>query len=195
MSDNLQDKKPVIKASSKDHSIAGDIGREVMQNYIVPKSKDIMHDTLAGLISMVGDAVQSALNQAIYGEDRPRQSQNSHVGYSTFYTKPQATQSNVRTYNDTLGKRSSTEVKYIWVQTEQDAQDLTSSMRQNIQQYGKCKVADLYEMITPKIQTTFQDYKFGWVDPNSISYHKEYTGEHRGEYILDLARPIDITNI
>lgn len=195
MSDNLQDKKPVIKASYKDRSIAGDIGREVMQNYIVPKSKDIMHDTLAGLISMVGDAVQSALNQAIYGEDRPRQSQNSHVGYSTFYTKPQAPQSNVRTYNDTLGKRSSTEVKYIWVQTEEKAQFVVDSMRHNIHQYGKCKVAELYEMVTPKIPTTFQDYKFGWADPNSISYHKEYTGEHRGEYILDLARPIDITNI
>ncbi|WP_130837548.1 hypothetical protein [Lachnoclostridium sp. Marseille-P6806] len=186
--------KPIIKATSKNHSPVNDIGKKVMEDYIVPKSKDVIHDALAGLTSMIGDAIQGAINQAIYGEDRPQQSSSGHTGYSTFYTKPQNI-SVSSTVSNSIGKRSSTEVKYIWVQSEEDARLITNTMRDNISQYGKCKVADLYEMVTPKIQTTFQDYKFGWVDPNGIGYHKEYTGEHRGEYILDLAKPIDVTNV
>ena len=190
--DNRKNEKPEIKASSKPRSAASDIGKSIMDNYIIPKSKDVFHDTVAGLFSMLGDAAQSALNQAIYGEDRPTRSNSSRTAYSSFYTKPQIS---TTVNNSSIGTRSSTEIRYIWVQTEEDAKTIVDSMRSNIQHYGKCKVADLYEMVTPKIQTTFQDFKFGWNNPNDISYHKEYTGEHRGEYLIDLTKPIDISNI
>lgn len=64
-----------------------------------------------------------------------------------------------------------------------------------VDNYKKAKVADLYEMLTPKIQTSFTDYKYGWTDTSQFSYHKEYTGEHRGQYLIDLPKPEDVTNI
>ena len=82
----------------------------------------------------------------------------------------------------------------IYVNTEADAQDLCARLRQNIANYGKVKVSDLYQMVTPKIPLTFTDAKYGWVNANDIGYHKVYTGEHSGQYMIDLSMPIDVTN-
>lgn len=191
----LPDKK--ISASTKEHSVVGDLGKYVMEEYIIPKTKDVLHDTFAGIASMCSDAVQGALNKAFYGEDNhTRRSGSSAVqrtGYTT-YSRP-ASQTSSTVKRDSVGNRSSVEVKYIWVDDEQSARDIISSLKELIDNYDKAKVADLYGMLTPKVQTSFTDFKYGWTDASQFGYHKEYTGEHRGQYLIDLPRPIDVTNV
>ena len=189
------DSKKKISATTKEHSIVGDLGKYVMDEYIVPKTKDVLHDTFAGIASMCSDAVQGALNKAFYGEDNhTRRSSTgiSRTNYTT-YSRPAGQVSQVR--RDNVGSRSSVEVKYIWVDDEDSAKIIVASLKELIDNYGKAKVADLYEMLTPKVQTSFTDFKYGWTDTSQFNYHKEYTGEHRGQYLIDLPRPIDVTNI
>lgn len=191
-----ENNKKQFQASTKEHSLAGDIGRYVVEEYVVPKSKDLLHDMLSGLAGMVNDSVQGALNKAIYGEDKSRRTGSSYStqrsGYTT-YSRP-ATQQ-IADKRDTVGKRSSVDVRYVWVDDEQTAREIISSLKEMVDNYKKAKVADLYEMLTPKIQTSFTDYKYGWTDASQFSFHKEYTGEHRGQYLIDLPKPEDVTNI
>ena len=65
----MDEPKKKINASTKEHSVVGDLGKYVMDEYIVPKTKDVLHDTFAGLANMCSDAVQGALNKAFYGAD------------------------------------------------------------------------------------------------------------------------------
>lgn len=190
----MDEPKKKINASTKEHSVVGDLGKYVMDEYIVPKTKDVLHDTFAGLANMCSDAVQGALNKAFYGEDKHnyRRTTQSSTGYTT-YSRP-ASQS-VTVKRDSVGQRSSVDVKYVWVDDEESARNIIANLKENIDNYKKAKVADLYDMLNPKVQTSFTDFKFGWTDASQFGYHKEYTGEHRGQYLIDLPRPIDVTNI
>lgn len=194
MAEENKDKKPVIQASTKDHSVASDLGKYVMDEYIVPKTKDVLHDAFSGFLTTMGDAFQGALNKAFYGEDNPAARMRNGSGqtsYTSFYSSPQST-STVRSVNNNLGQRSSTEVKYIWVKTEDEARQIVGNLQDLITTYGKAKVADLYEMLQPKVPITFQDYKFGWVDSRQMGWHREWTGEHHGEFLIDLPKPINV---
>ena len=86
-------------------------------------------------------------------------------------------------------------MQIVYVDTEQDARDLVSWMQDTIQNYGKVKVSDLYQSLTPKIPVSFQDVNYGWTNPNEIGYHKVYAGEHRNQFQLDMPKPIDITGV
>lgn len=83
----------------------------------------------------------------------------------------------------------------IWVDSEEDARTIVDGLTSLINQYGKAKVADLYEMLNPKPTIVFTDYQYGWNSVEGISYRKEYTGEHRNQWFIDLTQPIDVKNI
>ena len=83
------------------------------------------------------------------------------------------------------------------------AKMLIDSLRQDIQQYHRARVGDLYERIVPRIQAgnTFMNFKYGWTEQhfNNLGYHKIYTNEfgpeHNGDWVLDLPKPVSIVNI
>lgn len=183
-----------IDASSKKHSVMGDLGKYVIDEYIAPKSKDILHDMVSGLLGMINDSAQGALNKAMYGEDRPIKRSNSS-GQSTGYTTYSRPANQIAQKRDAVGSRSSVDVDYIWVNDEGTARDLIANIKDQIETYGRAKVADLYGMLNPPINPSFTDFKYGWIEWKDFSYHKEYTGEHRGQYMIDIPRPVDVSNV
>lgn len=187
-----------IKAEAKKPSVMGDIGRYVMEEYLVPQATDMMHDLLAKLGSGVNDAFQGALNKFFYKEDRGRtyrgSSTSSHTSYTTYYSTPSSASATYAS-KDTIARRSSNEVKVIVVDREEDAKRLVSFMQGLIRNYHVAKVSDLYSSLTPKIPIAFTDYKYGWTNPNEIGYHPIFSGPDRGKYQLDLPMPIDISNV
>lgn len=194
-----EQKKPQVNASTKDKSLMSGLAEYAMTTYVVPKMKDLTHDMLSGFASMINDVVQGSLNKVIYGDDKPRaRSNGTTTNYSSYYTRPSSPTGGVTTIsrNQTpIGQRSSTEVKLIWVDTEEDAKTIVDGLSSLVNQYGKAKVADLYEMLNPKPTITFTDYQYGWTDISNFSYRKEYTGEHRGQWFIDLTQPIDVKNV
>lgn len=195
-----EQKKPQVNASTKDKSVVGGLANYAYETYIRPKTIDLLHDMFSGFVSMGNDAIQGALNQYFYKTDKPvTRGTSQNTNYTSYYTRPQS--GGVTVINKPqgavtpIGQRSSQEVKMIWVDTEEDAKTIIDGVTSLINNYGKAKVADLYEMLNPKPAITFQDYKFGWTNNSQISYRKEYTGEHRGQWFIDLPQPIDVSNV
>lgn len=189
------DEQKKIEASSKKHSVIGDLGKYVVDEYVAPKSKDIVHDMLSGFFGMINDSAQGALNKWIYGEDKPVRRNNSGYqsnGYTT-YSRPTSQQAMQK--RDAIGSRSSVDVDYIWVNEEAVAKDMIGRVEELIRTYGKAKVSDIYGMVNPPISPSFTDFKFGWTDWKGFGYHKEYTGEHRGQYMIDFPQPVDVSNV
>lgn len=189
-----------IKAKTEKPSVIGEIGKYVMDEYIVPQATDTMHDLLAKLGSGVNDAFQGALNKLFYKEDNGRRySSGSSAGrtsYTTFYTRPSTgATSYSATSNNSISRRASNEVKIITVDTEEDAKRLVGFLQNLIRNYKVAKVSDLYGSLQPKVQIAFTDYKYGWTNPNEIGYHPIYSGPDRGKFQLDLPQPIDISNV
>lgn len=193
--ENNDIQKLEVSATTKKTSVMGDIGRYVMDEYIIPQATDVMHDLLAKLGSGANDAFQGALNKFFYKEDRGRAyrgSSSSHTSYTTYYTTPSSSQVSSR---DNIARRSSSEVRVVVVDREEDAKKLVGFLQNLIRTYHVAKVSDLYSSLTPKVPIAFTDYKYGWVNANEIGYHPIFSGADRGKYQLDLPAPIDISNI
>ena len=191
--ENHDIQKLEVNASTKKTSVMGDIGKYVMDEYIIPQATDAMHDLLAKLGSGANDAFQGALNKFFYKEDRGRTyggSSSSHTSYTTYTTS-----SSYQPSRDNIARRSSSEVRVVIVDREDDAKRLVGFLQDLIRNYHVAKVSDLYSSLTPKVPIAFTDYKYGWVNANEIGYHPIYSGADRGKYQLDLPAPIDISNI
>lgn len=183
---------PKIKGSFKKPNIANDIGNYVLNEYLIPNTKDLVHDTFASILDIIGDSLQGALNKAIYKEDRPRGRRRN--GERRNYSGYSESVSSINTSRSTrdIGRRSSTQVMDLWVEKEEEAQEIVDRMRNYIDRYGEAKVSDLYQTFDPPLPIIFTDYKFGWIDPKDIWYEKVRTGEHRGEFEIITAEPISL---
>ena len=190
-----------VQASTQEHSLLRELGKDAMDEIIIPKSKDVMRDMFTGIVNMLADALRSSIDRVLYpnGDVPSKKPSQSSTGYYTgttnyqSYSRPinQPQQSKGR---DMIGQRSGNEVKYIWVESEEKAKQVIGALKEDIENYGKAKVASLYEMIGER--TTFADFKFGWTDSESIGYY--YDSSRRGneyKWFLNLPKPVDITNI
>lgn len=192
-----------VKASTQDRGLIRDIGKSAMEEVIVPKSKEVMRDMSSGIINMFADAFRNMIDGLLYPDGNvPNRKSNQSTGYytgTTNYTSFSKPINVTKSYDphqrgrDMIGQRSGNEVKYIWVESEEKAKQIIGALKEDIENYGKAKVATLYEMIGER--TTFADFKYGWTDPGSIGYY--YDSSRRGtefKWFLDLSKPIDITN-
>lgn len=200
-----KDQKLQIQASTQKESFTGSVVKDITDNIIVPKFLDTMHECAASLTNAGSDAIQEAINRMfrqIGWKGGPRVTTNGNTNYGSYYRSATSTTSSTATVAS-ANDRSATDVPLIFVQTENDAKMLIDSLRQDIQQYHRARVGDLYERIVPRIQAgnTFMNFKYGWTEQhfNNLGYHKIYTNEfgaeHNGEWILDLPKPVSIVNI
>ncbi len=182
---------PKIKGSFKKPSITNDIGNYILNEYLIPNTKDLVHDTFASILDIIGDSLQGALNKAIYKEDRPRQRRKGGFRNYSGYSESVSSISSSSSRRE-LGRRSSTQVAGLWVETEDQAIEVVGRMHKYIERYGQAKVSDLYQTFDPPLPIIFTDYKFGWTDVNDIWYEKVRTGDHRGEFEIITSEPVAV---
>lgn len=189
-----------VQASVEDRSLVKDLGKGVMEEIIVPKSKEVMRDMSSGIVNMFADALRNCIDKLLYPDGNvPNRKPTNGNGVYTGTTNYTSYSRQIGSYQpgqarDTIGQRSGNEVKYIWVETEEKAKQIIGALKEDIDMYGKAKVASLYEMIGER--TTFADFKYGWTDAGSIRYY--YDSSRRGneyKYFLDLPKPVDITGV
>lgn len=186
-----QNNKPVISnATVKKPSVVKELVSYSVENVVEPRMKEMTRDVCTGFLNMVNDALTKSIDRLIYPDGNAPHKSNSGV-------KTYTPQTNYTVYSksnsskpprETINTRSSVEVNYIWVDTEDEAKYIVNSLGEAIENYGKAKVADLYDIV--KIPTTFTDYKFGWTSTNGISYYRD-----RGKYFIDLPKPVNIENV
>lgn len=185
-----ENSKPQISnATVKKPSIMRELVKYSVEEVVIPQSKDAMSSFMKSVINMFGDAMTKSIDKAFYKDEVPRR-QHSNTGTYQARTnyRVYSTSNEPKPQRESINQRSSIDVNYIWVDTEAEARQIVSSLIEDIENYGKCKVATLYEMV--KIPTTFTDFKFGWVDTKGISYYRD-----RGKYFIDLPKPINIENV
>lgn len=186
--ENTKPKVSIDNATVKDSSVVKDIWNYLMREVFIPNSKEIMRNLLNGTSNMFANAAGKAIDRVIYPDGgAPKRNYVTRDGEGTYTTRTG--------YKTTLDKprsinsRSSTEVKYIWVDTEEEAKAIIGALVEDIDNYGKAKVSTLYEMVheTPN----FTDFKFGWTNANDISYYRDGS---KG-YFIDLPKPVNIENV
>ena len=198
-----KDQKLKIQASTQKESFTGSVVKDITDNIIIPKFLDTMHECAASLTNAGSDAIQEAINRIfrqIGWRGGSKIISNGNTNYSSYYKS--ATSSSTTTVASS-NDRSATDVPLIFVQTENDARMLIESLRQDIHDYRRARVGDLYERVVPRIQSgnTFMNFKYGWTEQhyNNLGYHKIYTNEfgpeHNGQWMLDLPKPVSIVNI
>lgn len=186
-----ENSKPQISnATVKKPSIMHELVKYSIDEVVIPQSKDAMSSFMKSVINMFGDAMTKSIDKAFYKDEVPRRQHNS--SYGTYQARTNYTvyskSNDSKPQRESINQRSSIDVNYIWVDTEAEARSIVSSLIEDVENYGKCKVATLYEMV--KIPTTFTDFKFGWTDTKGISYYRD-----RGKYFIDLPKPINIENV
>ena len=195
------DEKRVINATVKKNSVAHELGNYAMEEIIVPKSKEVMRDMFTGIVNMFADAARNTLDKVLYPDGNVPTKRNQNGNYYTgttnytSYSRPigqyQPSQQKGR---DPIGQRAGCDVRYIWVPTEEDAKDVIATLKEDIDNYGKAKVATLYEKIGER--TSFADFKYGWTDANAIGYSYDSTSPNpNAKWFIDLPKPVDITNV
>ena len=191
-----------VKASTQNRSLVKELLKEAYKEEIVPRSRNMIRDTSDSIFDMIMSAIKNLRDGILYpdGNVPAKRSSNtgtytSNVNY-TSYSRPigQYQPSQQMSGRDTIGQRSGNEVKYVWVESEEKAKQIVGALKEDIDNYGKAKVASLYEMIGER--TTFADFNYGWTDPNSIGYY--YDTSRRGDeyrWFIDLPRPVYTSNI
>lgn len=190
-----ENKKPKIaNATVKKNTIGSEILNYVVKEEIEPRSKELMRNIITGTFNMINDALNKGVDKWIYPDGSgPRRVVKSNgpgnyiprTNYSTTVVS-----TGERPQRESINNRSSINVNYIWVDTEDEAKNIVATLIEDIDNYGKAKVASLYEMVGA--QTNFSDFKFGWTkeDVNSIGYYRD-----RGKYFIDLPKPSNIENV
>lgn len=192
---SVEEKKPKIaNATVKKNTIGGEILNYIVKEEIEPRSKELMRNIITGTFNMINDALNKGVDKWIYPDgNSPRRVVKSngpgnYIPRTNYNTTVVST--NDKSQKESINSRSSINVNYIWVDTEEEARNIIATLVEDIENYGKAKVASLYEMVG--VQTTFADFKFGWTkeDISRINYTRD-----RGKYFIDLPKPVNIENV
>ena len=194
-----------VNASTEDRSLVRDLAKGAMQEVIIPKSRDAMRNMSDDIFSMFLEALRSLRDGFLYPDGNvPNKKPLNGTGvytydgqtnYTSFSTPISTYQPSNQRGRDPIGQRPGNEVKYIWVESEEKARQITEALKNDIQTYGFVKVASLYEMI--RVRTSMADFKYGWTknQVNGINYY--YDNSRRPEefkWFIDLPKPVDIIN-
>ena len=189
-----EDKKPKIaNATVKKNSIGSEIINYVVKEEIEPRSKELVRNIITGTFNMINDALNKGVDKWIYPDGSgPRRVVKTN-GPGNYIPRTNYNTTVVSTgepKKESINNRSSINVNFIWVDTEDEAKNIIGTLVEDIENYGKAKVASLYEMVGA--QTNFSDFKFGWTkdDINRIGYYRD-----RGKYFIDLPKPTNIENV
>lgn len=194
-----------VKAATEDKSLLRDLGKGAMEEVIIPKSKEAMRNMSDDLFQMAIEFFRKVRDGILYPDGnvpvrRSNQGNGVYTG-TTNYTsysrpindyRPQGYPGESRGYRDTIGQRPGNEVKSIWVESEDKAKQIIGALREDIDNYGKVKVATLYEMIGER--TTMADFRFGWTDASAIGYYYDTNRRDEFKWFIDLPKPVDIIN-
>lgn len=198
-----------VDASTKERSLFKDLAKEAMKEVIVPKSRDAMRNMSDDIFGMILEVLRNMRDSFLYPDGNVPYKKTSDTGVYTYTGKTNYTSFStpINTYQasttvastsigrNTIGQRPGNEVKYIWVESEDKAKQITETLKGDINHYGFVKVASLYEMIGE--HTTMADFKYGWTK-NELSYIRYYFDTNRRsdefKWFIDLPRPVAILN-
>ena len=68
MAEEKNEIRTITPAKVEQRSVVKDLAKYAMDEYIKPKTNDVLHDLFSGVVDMFGDAIRGAIDKQFYGE-------------------------------------------------------------------------------------------------------------------------------
>lgn len=164
-----------------------DIKEEILDDVVIPGFKNFISNMLESIISAFGTIASDACDIIVWGEKQSR-SEKARRGVKRSYDS----------YYDSRESRSSTRVReqqkltaldydIIEFDTRYEAKEVLDKMKELLEEYGLCSVADYYSAAS--VDHNFTDEKFGWTNLSNASITRRRNGKYA--ILLPKARIID----
>lgn len=183
-------------ADDREKSFLTDLWEYARDEYIIPKSYEVMHDMLSGITNMASDAVNGTLDKIFYENDEGsyRSKRVSSSKKDTDYSKistEKAKKTRETTYSTNPKKPYAVKV---WVDNRRTAEDIQKEAQRQIKAYNYIRVGDLYSIDKVGLDTSSIDWAFGWTKIEDIKF-RPYRLNGQSGYIFDLPTPEKIDNL
>lgn len=142
-----------------------DVASYVVKDVIIPAAKDMLYDT-----------VSQGFSRLIFGEIRPRNN-SANRGYTSYSSMSRDRSTGRRA----IEARNRNDFDDITFRDRRDAEAVMDTLRDTIDQYGLCSVADLLK--ASGISPRYTDYDIGWSDLARASIARCRDG-----YVLNMPR-------
>ena len=191
-----------------DESFFSRMAENLFNNYIVPRTTNLLHDFVAGSINMLGDTAQAGIDNAFkeigWNGTTKLNSSNTGVRYNNMYQVGSSVSksSNVVTPK-VVASTSPTMVKTLILPDENACKQLFAHLQEVCTAYGRVTIQDVYNSFEPAIPCGNNPMvsKNGWtsLELGQFQYQKiftdEYGVENRGKYLITHPQPKSIENI
>ena len=198
MSDNMEKPK-------KDDSFIESMAENLMKNYIIPGTTNIMHDMFSGFVNMLSGTAQAGIDNSFkkIGWNGVNKINPSNTG--TSYNKMFIAGGSKPVTSSTLSvvSRDKNNIRNIFLDSEQQVKDLFDNLQDICGRYNRVTVLALYNQFVPPIPSNgnFMLNNIGWTAEglSKFSYRKiyndEFGSENKGKFKIDFPAPINIQNI
>lgn len=188
------------KASKKEvHQITSakvkkpSIGKEFAASFINEDVDNVKRYVLFDvIIPTIKDTILDMISMAFYSDtysSRGRRrgggyySHNERTNYNSYYRGDRDRDRDDR--RQSTRRRRSSDIPEVIVDTHDDVRDVVAEMKELIDEYGACSVADLNDMVNLSDLTEHTDEKWGW---ESLPEHVRSRKVREG-YLIELPRP------
>lgn len=161
------------------------VGKNIYNNVIVPKSLDLVMNIFSSSVNMIGDAIIGSISQALYGDPNTGKKFNnsgriidtSRVQYNSAYPLSQQRQQTLQQINPTYNPNGYANSKVIRIpfNTQSDVTTVVAALNERIELYGACSVNDLY--ILAGMSSPWANREIGWKDISQATWQMENTDQ------------------
>lgn len=151
------------------HDDGKSVGEYILFDVLIPAAQN-----------MIYDGVTEGLSRTLFGSSRPSSNRIRPNNYTNYGSMGRTSYSP----NRAMSQRSRREHDFdeIVIDSRDEAEEVLDRMRDLVDDYGVCTVADLYDLAG--ITAEFVDETWGWDDFRSATVRRTRAG-----YLLDLPRP------
>lgn len=147
-----------------------DVASYVVNDVMIPAAKDMLYDTIS-----------QGFSRLLFGEVRSRStSTRGYTSYSSM-NRTQSVGGRERVRERMVEVRNSYDFDDITFRDRRDAEAVMDTLRDAIDHYGQCSVADLLK--AAGISPRYTDYDIGWTDLSRASIAR-----YRDGYMLNMPR-------
>lgn len=184
----IQRKKPLgDRFKNMFFSDSENFAEHLVENVIAPMAKDMA----LSIITQVVDAVRQGVEQALFGETRPRSSGRMNgYGSGRPVVNYNRISSGTSIRRDTPPRpvRRSNAVEDLILPSRDTAQRVLEELDAKIDTLGHCTVGDLYDLVD--VAPSSVDHSWGWIDVSQAQISKIAFNE----FLLSMPRPRSIEN-
>lgn len=165
-----------------------DIKEEIVDDVVIPGFKNFVSNMLESIISAFGTIASDVCDIIIWGEKQNR-SEKARRGVKRSYDSYYDSSKGSRVANKIREQQKLTALDYdiIEFDTRYEAKEVLDKMKELLEEYELCSVADYYSAAS--LEHNFTDEKYGWTNLSNASITRRRNGKYA--ILLPKARIID----